>query len=226
MSEGKAFVLLSGGVDSSTCLYAAAFRDGFGPSRTIGVSVQYGQRHSRAEVGKASEICDELGCDHEVIHIPMPSGGLTDPQGEIPDISYDEIQGVSPTYVPFRNGLLIATLAGIAHAKGGRGSAVYHGAHAEDARGGAYPDCTLEFIGAMAAAVEKGTYGEVQLKAPFIQSLKHEIILLGTKLGVPYEKTWSCYRGGEIHCGTCPTCRARKQAFFEASVPDPTQYAA
>ena len=103
---------------------------------------------------------------------------------------------------------------------------IYFGAHAEDAKNWAYPDCTPEFIGAMACAIYIGTYKAVRVNAPLTYITKGQTIEWGTKLNVPYALTWSCYKGEELHCGTCPTCRSRKTAFAEAGVVDPTVYAA
>src|SRR5690606_31659982 len=124
----------------------------------------------------------------------------------------------------FRNGLLLSNLAAIAAADP-EAEAIYIGTHAEDALAMAYPDCTLMFIGAMASAVYIGTYHKIQLHAPFIESMKADVVKKGHELGVPYELTWSCYRGEGVHCGACPTCHARKEAFRLANVVDPTVYA-
>jgi 7-cyano-7-deazaguanine synthase len=102
---------------------------------------------------------------------------------------------------------------------------VYFGAHAEDAHNWAYPDCTPEFIGAMANAISVASYYAIRLHAPLMNLDKKGIVKLGTELGVPFENTWSCYKGELRHCGTCPTCRSRRQAFTAAGIQDPTQYA-
>jgi 7-cyano-7-deazaguanine synthase len=149
---------------------------------------------------------------------------LTDETIEIPNISYDEITGISPTYVPFRNGLMLSNAASIAQHEGF--DLLYYGAHSEDAKAWAYPDCTPEFNGAMANAIFVGTYQKTRLITPLQWMLKSEIVELGTKLELDFSLTWSCYVGGELHCGTCPTCRARKVAFQQAGVADPTMYAA
>jgi 7-cyano-7-deazaguanine synthase len=278
----KAFVLLSGGLDSTTCLYIAAHQFwGTPPNAQTGktldyylqyggdvdwveaVSIDYGQRHLK-ETEYARRTCDRLGIAHTVLPVgPLLSGQgvmLTDPSAEVPDISYAEIKGVSPTYVPFRNGLMLSAIA--AHAqkyvnaqieassKDGKDEwdhlnaaglrlnkeeatqaakdlcGIYAGMHAEDAQNHAYPDCTPEFLGAMANAIYVGTYSTVRLHSPLQWMMKHQIVEWGTKLGVPYEDTWSCYKGDTLHCGVCPTCRSRKDAFKAAGVPDPTQYAA
>ncbi len=217
----KALVLHSGGIDSSTCLYMAA--EVYGEDEIAGVSVNYGQRHSK-EIDQARAICECLGCEHTTLNItPPPSSMLTDPSKEVPDISYDDITGVSPTYVPFRNGLLLSTIAGVAHARGAE--AIYFGAHAEDAQNWAYPDCTPEFIGAMANAIYIGTYHQVRLVTPLEWLTKWEIIREGDALKVPWGLTWSCYKGEKDHCGMCPTCRSRRAGFGTAGITDPTPYA-
>lgn len=231
----KGFVLLSGGIDSSTALAIASYKH----TLLEGVSVDYGQRHLR-EIEAAKVQCKNFGCDHSMINIPHLLGHsmLTDPGVKIPNVKYDQIEGVSPTYVPFRNGTLLSLIA--ARAQGWvtatfdpgtgrnddepREAVVYIGAHAEDARNWAYPDCTPEFIGSMASAIYIGTYHKVRLHAPLLHMEKHEIVKLGAGLGVKFEDTWSCYAGRAAHCGKCPTCYARQDAFKKAGVPDPTMY--
>lgn len=215
-----AVVLHSGGIDSTTCLYHAVAD--FGAKNVMGLSVDYGQRHGK-EIRRSKHICDRLGAAHHTAQITLPDSMLTDPNIGIPNVSYDEIDGVSPTYVPFRNGALLAQVTALAQALGAK--AVYFGAHAEDAQNWAYPDCTPEFIGGMANAIYIGTYHQVRLHTPIQWMRKHEIIGQGQKLGVPFDLTWSCYAGGEHHCGECPTCLARAKGFIDAGVPDPTIYA-
>lgn len=226
-----AFVLLSGGLDSTTTLYLA--RRQFGEVRAI--SMDYGQRH-RKEMDHAHSSCVNLGVPHSVIKLPgiVPKTMLTDKKAKVPNISYDKIVGVSPTYVPFRNGLMLSVLTSYIHGtliNEGRDTpsvehALFFGAHAEDAKNWAYPDCTPEFIGAMANAIFIGTYQRVRLHTPFMFSSKAQIVHEGDKLGVDWRLTWSCYKGELYHCGVCPTCRARKTAFQDAGVVDPTRYAA
>lgn len=254
----KAFVLLSGGIDSTTCL-ALACEDS---SQTVeAISVNYGQRHSK-EIECAQRVCERYGVEHHTIDLRGVMGGkgtmLTDRSVDIPSISYEDIKGVSPTYVPFRNGTMLAALSSHAqkytaeqihqavedqlHGLNNDGTTkafwteyftqqakdlatVYIGVHAEDGRNWAYPDCTPEFVGAMANAIYVGTYFTVRLSAPFVNASKADIIKRGDELGVPYNLTWSCYAGDEYHCGECPTCRARKEAFIVAGVTDPTDYA-
>jgi len=219
----KAYVLLSGGIDSTTCLYIAMQE--YDPQKVKAVGINYGQRHFREQMA-AAEICKAVGVDRLMLETGViPKTMLTDPEAAVPNASYDELKGVSPTYVPFRNGLMLGMISSLA-AGDPEAEAIYFGAHAEDARGWAYPDCTPEFIGAMANAIYVGTYHKIRLVTPLEWLTKIGIIRIGQALGVPYYLTWSCYVGGPIHCGVCPTCRARKDGFRGALVSDPTEYAA
>lgn len=228
-----AHVLLSGGIDSSTCLGFAVRDCGF--ENVIAYSVNYGQRHLK-EMECAKRVAAHFGVKHEIVELPgIPKAGLTDHGAHIPNVSYNELTGVSPTYVPFRNGQLLSRLSGIAQhrvemerkrAPINIDGWIYFGAHAEDAAGDAYPDCRLDFVGAMAAAIYIGTYHAVRVKAPLIEMFKPEIVMAGEELGVPWHLTWSCYKGEDKHCGVCPTCRARKDGFKHAGVNDPTEYTA
>jgi 7-cyano-7-deazaguanine synthase len=256
--ERKAFCLLSGGIDSTTCLHKAIFdfsedthedtvkRIDFNQDCYIArhpndpipwveaISVNYGQRHIK-EAEYARMTCEMLGIKHHVLNLSnLLKGGntmLTNPDIEIPNVDYANLpHGVSPTYVPFRNGTLLSVITAYAQkwinaSPDTRQAGVYFGAHSEDAANWAYPDCTPEFIGSMANAIHVGTYFKVRLYTPLQWLVKHEIITLGESLGVNWYSTWSCYAGNEIHCGTCPTCRSRRQGFIAADVPDPTVYA-
>lgn len=231
----KAFVLLSGGLDSTTALHVAMSEFG-GSGYVEAVSIEYGQRHNK-EMGFAAQTCRRLNVRHTILDVGKLLGGsmLTDARQDIPKVTYDQIDGVSPTYVPFRNGLLLSAIT--AHAQKWIDAqsktytadkfeaGVFFGAHAEDAHNWAYPDCTPEFIGAMANAIYIGSYQAIRLHTPLMWMQKHEIVSLGHKLGVDFAQTWSCYAGGVHHCGECPTCYARQDAFKRAGVVDPTIYA-
>ena len=127
--------------------------------------------------------------------------------------------GLISTYVPFRNGLFLASAASIAQSLGC--SVILYGAHADDATGSAYPDCTPEFNDAMNRSIIEGTGHEVRIEAPFVNMTKAEVVKIGLGLKVPYEYTWSCYEGGEKPCGVCATCIDRAKAFAENGVNDP-----
>lgn len=219
----KAYVLLSGGVDSSVAL-ARAHSDW--DEHVTAVSVDYGQRHQK-EIQQAKRVADFYSVKHVVSNIQgfIQKGGLTNEDLDIPPVGYDELpHGVSPTYVPFRNGTLLSLVAGMASVDD-EAEAIYCGVHAEDAENWAYPDCTPEFMGGMANAIYVGTYHKIRLFTPLIFMRKYEIVQLGEELNVPWAYTWSCYEGKPLHCGVCPTCRARRDAFNLAGVADPTQYA-
>lgn len=218
----KAYILLSGGLDSTTLLAEAVHL--YGHHAVTALSIDYGQRHA-IELEKASHIADHYQVVHRIWNVAssMGKGGLSDPDAPVPEVDYSELQGVSPTYVPFRNGLLLATITSLA-SEDPECEVVGYGAHAEDAANWAYPDCTPEFIGAMANAIYIGTYHKIRLFTPYMWSTKSDIIRRGTELRVPYVLTWSCYKGGELHCGTCSTCRARHAAFRTAGENDPTIY--
>lgn len=238
-------VLLSGGLDSTVAFHIAMERafdaDENEVKEVIGISIDYGQLHTK-ELLFAERLCKVHSAKHHVIDIKdiMPTTTLTDKDSEIPDVSYSELSGVSPTYVPYRNGLMLSiaatTLVGCLEALSTRNldqdkdpnvvGHLYAGMHADDAAGFAYPDCTLEFIGSQANAIWMGTYGKVRLITPLINDNKKEIVSKGAELHVDFDHTWSCYRGGLYHCGTCPTCRSRKQAFVESGIVDPTVYVA
>ena len=222
-----AAVLHSGGVDSTTAL-AGAIKN-HGAENVLAIGVDYGQRHKAAELEAARKITESLEVEQKVLDLSgmVGIGGLTDKTLVIPEKSYEELgEGVSPTYVPFRNGLLIAAAASIADGMAGADGhyAIVYGAHAEDAAGSAYPDCSDRFVRHMHDAVAIASYGRGRVHAPYLHALKSDIIKTGMRLKVPYELTWSCYEGREKHCGVCPTCRARKQAFADAGVTDPTDY--
>lgn len=235
-----AYVLLSGGVDSTTALYKAFDKH---QQNMLAISIDYGQRHVR-ELEMAKKSCEILGIDYHRIDASslMPKTMLTSKDSDLPDASYADLPaGISPTYVPFRNGMMLSIAAafiqgqiqiaqacneGLFKAPGQLAKEIelYYGAHAEDSANWAYPDCTPEFNGAIANAIYIGSYQNIRLHTPLQWMEKSEVVAMGTRLGVDYKNTWSCYAGEEQHCGTCPTCRARKDAFMFAGIPDPTDY--
>lgn len=245
----KVFVLLSGGIDSTTTLAIA--RDEFPGAEFEAVTFDYGQRHKK-EAEFAGAQAAAHNADHITIDIAGTMTGMLVDKGTkneaIPDVSYAELApGISPTYVSFRNGLMLSLLAARAQAwvmaqeatqkaYNTQGDAtftsnaaieatIYCGVHADDGVNWAYPDCTPEFIGPMSAAIYTGTYNKVRLRAPLLYMTKPQVVAEGAKLGVDYAATWSCYKGGDAHCGVCPTCRSRKEAFELNGLADPTTYA-
>jgi 7-cyano-7-deazaguanine synthase len=217
----SALVVLSGGIDSTTCLALAKKFYKFRP--IIALSFDYGQRHSVQELRAAAKVADYFSVRHSVLHVRLPEGGLTDLSKPLPNSDYSELKGVSPTYVPYRNGTLLSNAA--AYASASELGHIFWGAHAEDALNWAYPDCTPEFAGAMANAIFVGTYGKVRLITPLQWLGKKGVIEVGLELEAPYHLTRSCYSEHALSCGTCPTCRARLSAFNELGIKDPIPYA-
>lgn len=217
-------ILLSGGMDS-TVLAAYYARKG---ERLHAVSVNYGQRHVR-ELEAACAVADHYQARHDIIDLsrlgPLLAGSaLTDGGVDVPDGHYAE-ESMKATVVPNRNMIMLSIASGIALAHGYAqvATAVHAGDHF------IYPDCRPAFIDAVNRAVAVGMEGfappSFTILAPFINASKADIARLGHTLGAPLELTWSCYKGGERHCGTCGTCVERWGAFKEAGVPDPTEYA-
>lgn len=222
----KALVLFSGGIDSTTCLGLAVER--YGAAEVLALSVFYGQKH-RKELEAARKIGEHYGVTVQTLDLAEIFAGsqcalLSASEEEIPKESYagqlaqGEGKPVS-TYVPFRNGLFLASAASVALSHGC--GVIYYGAHRDDAAGNAYPDCSEAFHAAMSRAVFLGSGEQLRLEAPFVDKNKAQIIAQGLTLGVPYELTWSCYEGGETPCGVCATCRDRAAAFAANGMKDP-----
>lgn len=223
MKSDTRVVLLSGGLDSSTCLAQAV--DECGAKNVLALNMYYGQRHER-EIESAQRIAVHYGVKYVEMAIDnvmrFSDSTMLAGRDDVPDGEYVEQMerdGKVSTYVPFRNGLLLSIAASVACALGY--DAVVYGAHADDMAGNAYPDCSPEFVEYMKLAIEQGTGGAVTMYAPFITETKADIVATGLKLDVPYELTWSCYRGGEHPCGTCATCIDRKKAFEANGRKDP-----
>ena len=218
----KALVLSSGGVDSTTALGMAI--DKYGKDNVIALSISYGQKHDK-EIQAASAVAEQLFLDLSLIFSYSNSSLLKQSTEEIPEESYaeqiKETGGSKPvsTYVPFRNGLFLSSAASIALSKDC--GVIYYGAHADDAAGCAYPDCSPIFNNAMNEAIYEGSGHQLRIEAPFVNMNKADIVRIGLELGVPYELTWSCYEGGEEPCGKCGTCIDRAAAFAANGVKDP-----
>lgn len=224
----KAVVLLSGGLDSTTCLAVALRKHASG--EVLALNMYYGQRHDR-EMKSARNIARYYGVELMEMNLSVIFGKsdcslLKTSKNAIPEGSYEQQQKENPgkpvsTYVPFRNGLMLSAAASIAVSVGA--SEVYYGAHADDAAGNAYPDCSPEFTDAINRAILYGTDRQVQVIAPFIHKTKADIVYQGIMMGVPYDLTWSCYEGGEHPCGKCGTCIDRQKAFEANGLKDPVQ---
>jgi 7-cyano-7-deazaguanine synthase len=216
----KVVVLCSGGMDSVTALYWARREHDL----TAAVSFDYGARHNFREIPLAAEHAAKLGVRHEVISLPFVGGlfssALLEGGGAIPDGHYEE-ETMRQTVVPFRNAILLSIAAGFAESAGAE--AVVIAAHAGDHA--VYPDCREEFLETFDRAMRLGTYAGIGLVRPFVAMDKAGIAAAGARLGVDFARTWSCYKGGAIHCGTCGTCVERREAFIKAGLADPTAYA-
>lgn len=230
-----AVVLNSGGVDSTTAVGLAV--DLYGKENVITVSAYYGQKHD-IELKCATNVAKYYGVKHMEIDLSKifaysNCSLLANSTEEIKHKSYaDQIaedgEGMVRTYVPFRNGLLLSSVAAIAMSlvedKPDTIANIYLGAHADDAAGEAYADCSPEFTDTMKRAIEIGTYSKVSVRAPFVNMTKADIVGLGLKLKVPYELTHSCYEGERPCCGTCGTCIDRINAFKANGAVDPVPY--
>lgn len=217
----KTLVLLSGGMDSTTALYWAMREH-----QVVGaVSFDYGSKHNACELEQAAWHCEKNGLRHDVVSLPFVNelftSDLLKSGGPVPDGHYAD-DNMKRTVVPFRNGIMLAIACGIAESREAGGLVI--AAHAGDHT--IYPDCREAFMKAMAEAMTAGTYAGIELLRPFIHTDKTGIARLGSALGVDFSHTWSCYKGGTTHCGTCGTCVERRESFINAGLPDPTPYLA
>lgn len=214
----KTVVTFSGGIDSTTLLFWA--------SKQFDVSAltfDYGSKHNKREQAAAKEITNRLKIPRIVVKLPFVNeffkSNLLRSGGDIPEGHYQD-STMRSTVVPFRNGIILSIAVGYAESIGAK--TVLYAAHAGDHA--IYPDCRPGFLKAISEAAHHGTYLKVEIKDPFINMTKAEIVALGKDLGVPFELTYSCYRGGKVHCGKCGTCVERKEAFQLSGIPDPTKY--
>jgi 7-cyano-7-deazaguanine synthase len=215
----KTVVLLSGGMDSVTALHWARREH-----EVVGaVSFDYGAKHNHREIPLAAWHCAQAGVKHDIIDLDFVNqlfaSDLLKSGGEIPEGHYAD-ETMKKTVVPFRNGIMLAIACGLAESC--QAEALVIAAHAGDHT--IYPDCREPFMQGMAAAMREGTYARIELLRPFIHLDKAGIAKLGDNLGVDYGRTWSCYKGGDLHCGKCGTCVERIEAFVLAGLPDPTIY--
>jgi len=219
----NAVVLLSGGIDSSTLLFF--LKEKIKDIRAL--TLVYGQKHSR-EVEAARKVAERASVEQLVVDIstirPLVSkSALISSEIKVPEVPGDaeHYETLKTTIVPNRNAIFLSLA--VAYAITLDYDAVAYAAHWSDR--GIYPDCREEFVEAFEEAMQIGTNRRIRILAPFVFMDKAEIVKLGSAIGVPYELTWSCYVGGNVHCGTCSSCRERKRAFQEAGVQDPTVYA-
>lgn len=215
----SAVVLLSGGLDSTVLLHHIKYR--LEIPVIFAVSFIYGQKHSR-EIEMARWQSRKVGvAQHRVIDISFfgqvaAGSALTDVNVEVPDLAdlHEEDRRQPPTYVPNRNMVLLSLAAAYAEARGVRD--VFYGAQAQDEYG--YWDCTVDFVARINDILRLNRGKAVTVHAPFVGKKKSELVKMGSELGVDFGHTWSCYRGGEKPCGTCPTCVERANAFRESGV--------
>ena len=225
----KAIVLSSGGLDSTTCLAIAV--DKLGAENVSALSIFYGQRHAK-ELEAARKVANFYKVAHyefdaAEIFRNSNSALLSSSTEPLEKSSYaaQMTKNCSPrinTYVPFRNGLMLAMAASFADGlyEDPRVE-IYIGVHSDDAVVNAYADCGVNFIAAMSAAIRIGTYEKIRVVAPFLSQTKAYVVKVGLELKVPYELTWSCYAGGDKPCGQCATCRDRAAAFAANGIEDP-----
>jgi 7-cyano-7-deazaguanine synthase len=215
----KVCVLLSGGMDSVAAFYDALQEHDV----TACLSFDYGSKHNAREIPFARFHAEKHGIPHHTISLDfidrLFKSDLLKSGGDIPDGHYAE-ESMKQTVVPFRNGIMLAVAAGFAESIGAEGVviAAHSGDHA------IYPDCREPFMCAMGEAIKEGTYARIGLLRPFIAMDKSGIARRGIDLGVDFSQTWSCYKGGDLHCGVCGTCVERREAFLMAGLTDPTDY--
>lgn len=215
--EKDSLIIVSGGMDSITLLHERK------DTIALAVSFDYGSNHNAREIPFARLHCQRLGIRHVVIPLAFMQqyfkSSLLEGADAIPDGHYAD-SNMKSTVVPFRNGIMLSIAVGIAESNSLRRVLIanHGGDHA------IYPDCRPEFITAIDAAAKAGTYVDVAIEAPYTNISKTDIARRGKSLAIDYSETWSCYKGGQVHCGTCGTCIERKEALREAGIADPTVY--
>ncbi|MCB5908093.1 7-cyano-7-deazaguanine synthase QueC [Streptomyces pinistramenti] len=221
----QAVLIASGGMDSTVAAYELRSR---GSAVTM-LSFDYGQRH-HVELDFAAKIAALLEVPHEIVDLTgvgrlLGGSALTDDTVPVPDGHYSD-ETMRSTVVANRNMIMLSIAAGVAVSRGAH--CVAYGAHAGDHT--IYPDCRPLFYRQAELAIRAGNEGFLAdgfcLEAPFLEWTKADIAARGHQLGVPFALTWSCYKGGAVHCGRCGTCVERREAFAAAGLDDPTAYAA
>ena len=210
-------IIVSGGMDSITLLYDKK------DEIALGISFDYGSNHNAREIPFAQMHCERLGIKHIVINLDFMhryfKSSLLDGADAIPEGHY-EADNMKSTVVPFRNGIMLSIAIGIAESHNLKKVLIAN--HSGDHT--IYPDCRPEFIHAIDKAARYGTFINVSVSAPYTDITKGQIASIGKRLGIDYRETWSCYKGGVVHCGKCGTCIERKEALAEAGIEDPTVY--
>lgn len=210
-------IIVSGGMDSITLLYDKK------EEIALAVTFDYGSNHNAKEIAWAKVHCERLKIKHIVIKLDFMhkyfTSSLLEGADAIPEGHYAD-ENMKSTVVPFRNGIMLSIAAGIAESNGLKKVLIAN--HGGDHT--IYPDCRPAFIKAMNEATENGTYVNVSICAPYTNITKADIARIGKRLGIDYSETWSCYKGGEKHCGKCGTCTERKEALALAGIEDKTEY--
>lgn len=210
-------IIVSGGMDSVTLLHE--YKDEI----ALAVTFDYGSNHAKKEIPMAQLHCERLGIKHIVIPLDFMhqyfKSSLLEGAQAIPEGHYQD-ENMKSTVVPFRNGIMLSIACGIAESNGLKKVMIanHGGDHA------IYPDCRYEFVAAMSEAMTAGTYEGIAIVAPYTNITKTDVARHGKELGINYSETWSCYKGGDIHCGKCGTCVERKEALHDAGIEDTTIY--
>lgn len=210
-------IIVSGGMDSITLLYDKK------ETIALAITFDYGSNHNKREIECAKYHCEKLGIEHIIIPLDFMANyfnsSLLKGADAIPEGHY-QAENMKSTVVPFRNGIMLSIACGLAESKGLKYVLIAN--HAGDHA--IYPDCRATFIEAMNEAMAYGTYNNINIEAPYTSISKTDIAKIGKELGIEYSKTYSCYKGGEKHCGKCGTCVERKEALHDAGIEDPTEY--
>ena len=210
-------LIYSGGLDSTTMLYE--YRERI----AMAISFDYGSNHNSKEIKCADIHCERLGITHVVIPLDFMRryfrSSLLDGAEAIPEGHYED-DNMRSTVVPFRNGIMLSVAVGMAESN--ELQYVMMANHGGDHT--IYPDCRPEFVDAFDAAAQAGTFNGVRLLSPYVNMTKADIARRGKQLGIDYSETWSCYKGGDVHCGRCGTCIERREALAEAGIEDHTVY--
>lgn len=217
MKEKDSLLVLSGGMDSTTMLHDYKERI------AAAVTFDYGSNHNAREIECARENCRMLGIEHIVIPLSFMKeyfkSSLLEGADAIPEGHYAD-DNMRSTVVPFRNGIMLSVAAGLAESRGLRHVMLAN--HGGDHT--IYPDCRPRFVDAMSEAIRMGTFRGLTILAPYTHITKSDIAARGKKIGMDYSLTYSCYKGGELHCGRCGTCVERREAMADAGIEDPTRY--
>ena len=204
-------IILSGGMDSVTMLYE------YQQQIALAVTFDYGSNHAKKEIAFAKLHCERLQIPHLIIPLAFMQeyfhSSLLEGADAIPEGSYDDAN-MKSTVVPFRNGIMLSIACGIAETNGLKRVMIAN--HGGDHS--IYPDCRPSFINAMSEAMQNGTYENIVIDAPYTNISKTEIARHGKQLGINYDETWSCYKGGDTPCGKCGTCVEREEALREAGI--------